>query len=100
MIMKKPKLKRAGRANNEASRERLQATLLEIVGNQLREDNPPETQQTYARLLGAGFSDEEARRLIAAVVSTEIYDMLKQQQPYNEARYLTALARLPQMPWE
>lgn len=103
--MKKPKLKRASKTNDEASldepsRERLRETMLEVVDNQLREGDPPEAKQTYARLLRAGFPDEEARRLIAAVMLTEIYDILKQQQPYNEARYLAALARLPKLPWE
>jgi len=102
--MKKPKLKRASKTNDEAhldepDRDRLRETMLEVVDNQLREENPPETKQTYVRLIGEGFPDQEARRLIAAVLLAEMNDMLKQHEPFNEARYLAALARLPKLPW-
>ncbi len=42
--------------------------LLEAVDNQLRDLNPPEAQETYDRLVASGISDDQARRLIAAVV--------------------------------
>jgi len=42
----------------------------------------------------------EAKRLIACVVSAEIFDVLKQQQPFNLERFVKALDKLPAMPWE
>jgi len=33
-------------------------------------------------------------------VTSEIFDVLKNRQPYDEARYLAALCRLPTLPWE
>jgi len=73
---------------------------MEVVDNQLRDGTPPETRQTFDRLLADGHTEEEARRLIACVVTSEIFDVLKNHQPYDEARYITALRRLPTLPWE
>ena len=78
----------------------LKATTLEIVENQLRDNSPPETKVTYDRLLAKGYSDQEARELIGAAVSVEIYDVLKSNKPFDEARYIKALRRLPKLPWE
>ena len=77
---------------------KLRAAIMEVVDNQLRDNTPPETRQTLARLIGQGYSTAEAKRLIAHVVVSEIFDILKQGQPYNQARYVAALHRLPQTP--
>ncbi len=75
------------------------AAIMEVVGNQLRDGTPPETRQTFDRLLAAGYPEEEARRLIACAVTSEIFDVLKNHQPYDEASYSAALRRLPTLPW-
>jgi hypothetical protein len=33
-------------------------------------------------------------------VVNEIFEVMKQGKPYDEARYLAALRRLPKLPWE
>ncbi len=71
---------------------------MEVVENQLRDNDPPETRQTYDRLVAEGQSDAEARRLIGCVVVTEIFDVLKQNKPYNAQRFVAALHKLPAMP--
>lgn len=78
----------------------LKQTILEVVNNQLEALDPPETKQTYDRLVADGISDQEARRLIGCVVSSEIFDVLKQQQPFDHIRFVKALNRLPKLPWE
>lgn len=80
--------------------KRLRRVILEVVDNQLRDNTPPETKQTYQRLLKEGFSKDGARRLIGAVVSSEIFEVLKKQEPYDEKRFIAALHKLPKMPWE
>jgi len=80
--------------------EVVSAAMYEVVDNQLRDGEPPETKQTLERLLAEGHSRSEARRLIAAVVSSEIFEVLKHKRPYDQARYVAALARLPKMPWD
>jgi len=76
----------------------LRRAFLEIVQNQLRSGNPPETRATLDRLIGEGHSREHALKLISAVVAAEIVDLLNDGQPYNEKRYLAALRALPRLP--
>jgi hypothetical protein len=85
---------------NPQPRPRLTAAILEVVENQLRNHTPPETRQTFQRLLGAGHTADEAKRLIGCVVTTEIYDVLKHRAPFDQVRFVAALHRLPTLPWE
>ena len=78
----------------------LRAAILEVVDTQLRDGTPPETRQTLDRLVRAGYTPEGARQLIAYVVVHEIFNVMSSGKPYDEARFLSALARLPQLPGE
>ena len=80
--------------------KRLNEAILSVVENQIRDGDPPETRQTFERLLEAGYTDKEARDLIGCVVSSEIFDILKDHKPYDHNRYVAALHRLPTLPWE
>jgi hypothetical protein len=84
---------------NDQANPKLTAAILEAVNNQLAENEPPETRTTYMRLIENGHSDEEAKKLIGAVLSVEIYAMLKEKTAYDQARYIQNLANLPQLPW-
>jgi hypothetical protein len=85
---------------NRESRHVLNKVIMEVVENQLRDGNPPETKQTLDRLLKDGIEEREAKRLIACVVTSEIYDIMRFEQPYNRERFVNALHRLPQLPWD
>jgi hypothetical protein len=74
--------------------------MLEVVENQLRDGEPPETRATLARLMREGRSRAEAVELLAAVVAAEVFDVLKSGRPYNRDRYVAALAALPRLPGE
>jgi hypothetical protein len=78
----------------------LKATILQVVDNQIRANDPPETKQTLDRLLSEGHSEEEAKRLIGCIVSAEIFDILKKQEEFDLARFVGALNALPKLPWE
>jgi hypothetical protein len=78
--------------------KRLNKAILDVVENQIRELNPPATKETFDRLIGEGFDEDEARRLIGCVVASEIFDVLRDLQPYNEDRYVSALRKLPELP--
>lgn len=75
---------------------RLKKLILEVVNNQLKDNNPPETKDVYDKLLAAGYSVSEAKEKIGAVVIEEIYDVMKEKQPYDEKRYTDALNRMVQ----
>jgi 5'-deoxynucleotidase YfbR-like HD superfamily hydrolase len=76
------------------------AAILEAVDNQLRDLTPPETKETYDRLIASGVSDEEARRLIAVALSNEMFQMLKYKKNYSPERYIASLRKLPKLPWD
>ncbi len=74
------------------------AAIFETVDNQLRAGDPPETRQTLERLMAEGHSRAQARRLIALVVASEVFAVLKEQRPFDEALFVAALQRLPKPP--
>jgi len=78
--------------------KRLNKAIHEVVENQLRDLNPPETKETFDRLIEEGYSEEQARTLIGYVVASEIFEILKYLKPYNHERYVEALRRLPELP--
>ena len=73
---------------------RLKAAILEVVENQLRENNPPETRQTFERLLAAGYSRKQAVEMIGSAVVEEIWAVLHDQQPFDRARFTALLEQL------
>ncbi len=78
--------------------KRLNKAVLEVVENQIRQSNPPATKETFDRLVREGHDQDEARRLIGCVVASEIFDILKNMEPYDEERYVSALRKLPELP--
>ena len=78
--------------------DRLRQAVLDVVDNQIRQLNPPATKETFDRLVREGHDPGEARRLIGKVVASEIFDILKNMEPYDENRYVRALRRLPDLP--
>ena len=78
--------------------DRLRQAVLDVVDNQIRQLNPPATKETLDRLVREGHAPDEARRLIGNVVASEIFDILKNMEPYDEDRYVRALRKLPDLP--
>ena len=78
--------------------QRAGEAIIETIENQLRDNDPPETRKTLARLMRSGESRENAMRYIASVLSMEIFEALKNKTPYDEERYLMNLKKLPELP--
>lgn len=76
------------------------AAILEAVENQLRDNNPPITQETFNRLMMEGFSAEEAKKLISFALANEISEIMNNKEPFDEERYSQNLRNLPDIPWE
>jgi hypothetical protein len=74
--------------------------VMEITNNQIKDNNPPVTRETYDRLIAEGFSDNEAKELISHVIWAEVYIIMKNQKPFNLERFTTALEYLPKTPWD
>ena len=80
------------------SSEIARKAILEVVSNQIRDGNPPETRETLDRLVSEGLEEDKARLLIGRIVASEIFDILKHHQPYDQERYVKALRKLPKLP--
>ncbi len=78
----------------------LQAAIFEVVDNQMAAGDPRETKETFERLLGEGFSEEDAKKLIGQAICTEIYRIGKYKEVFNRQRYLRNLRNLPREPEE
>jgi hypothetical protein len=78
----------------------LQAAIFKIVANQMATRDPPETKETFKRLLDEGFSEEDAKKLIGQAICTEIYRIGKYKEVFNRQRYLRNLRNLPREPEE
>ena len=84
----------------EQASEQTREAFLEAVDNQLRDGTPTETWTTYERLQKEGHTAQEAKRLIAAVLACEFYEVAKSKQPYDQKRYVGWLLQLPKMPYD
>ena len=76
----------------------LQAAIMEAVENQIANNDPPETRQTYERLQREGHSEHDAKVLIAGVVAVEMFEVINRREPFNHMRFVQALNRLPELP--
>ena len=81
-------------AEEHATNPYLKETILEVVENQLRENNPPETRQTLERLLSAGYTRPEAVELIGSALVEEIWQMMHARKPFDPVRFQAALDKL------
>ena len=82
------------RGYKEMANLRLKKTILEVVDNQLKANDPPCTKDIYEKLLNAGYSKSEAKDRIGAVVLTEIYDIMKEGQYFDEEKYKNSLEEM------
>ena len=74
--------------------KRLKSIILEVVDNQLDSNDPLATRITYERLLGLGYTGQQAKEKIGSVVATEIYGIMKSNEAFDEARYTKNLNKL------
>jgi len=88
------------KSSHEEGNPRLKATFLEIVDNQLKANDPPETRQTLDRLIAQGILREDAKIYIAQAVCVEVFNVMKHNKPSDQARYIRNLQRLPKEPEE
>jgi len=82
--------------DSEASRE----AIFDVIENQIRDNDPPITKDTYGRLKAAGHTHEETMKLIGCALSVELFEMMKNGESFSEQRYTYNLNQLPELPWE
>ncbi len=77
-----------------ATNPRLKALILEVVEDQIRASDPPETRQTFERLLAAGYSRKQAMEMIGSALVEEIWGMLHERKLFDRARFSVLLEKL------
>jgi len=80
--------------------EILRDQIFEIIRNQIKDNDPPETKITYNRLIKQGYGDFETKQLIGQCIAVELFQVLKFQKPFDENRYVKNLNNLPKEPFE
>lgn len=73
---------------------RLKALILEVVDNQINDNDPPITRKTMERLEAAGYTEKKAKEMIAAVVVSYIYEIMKDGKDFDVSSYTRDLKRL------
>jgi Holliday junction resolvasome RuvABC DNA-binding subunit len=74
--------------------QNLKRMILEVLDKQIKNNNPKCTRQTLNRLVDLGYSNKEAREMIGSVLGEELFEILKEQKPFNEYKYAEKLKRL------
>ena len=78
----------------------LREQILSIIENQIRDNDPPETNISFNRLTKSGYSEIESKQLIGQCLSIELFDVIKNNKSFNEKRYIKNLKNLPKEPFE
>lgn len=84
--------------NMEETNPFLGRQILKVVRNQLHANDPPETKQTYERLLAEGHAEDDVMKMLACVVVAEMYDIMNAMRPFDHARFVERLNALPELP--
>lgn len=78
----------------------LKETFMEVVENQIRDNEPPETRETLERLKSEGISEDDAKLFIGQAVCIEVWDIMRNKEEFDMARFLRNLKALPSEPKE
>ena len=75
--------------------EKLRDAIFQVIENQVAANDPVETTITLKRLTKEGYSEFQAKQLIGQALAVELFDVMKNKKPFDEARYVTNLRNLP-----
>ncbi len=80
--------------------KKLKSAILEVIEQQIRDQDPPETASTLARLLNQGFSKEKSLELIGYVVGLEVLGVMQSGRKFDRDGFVKRLHALPTLPWD
>jgi hypothetical protein len=76
----------------------MRAAFREVIENQIKNNDPPETKATFDRLIAEGHSEKEAWRLLSALVAIQTFNVIKHKRPFDLQEYIGQLNELPKLP--
>jgi len=74
--------------------------IIQAIKKQIRQNDPPETKETFDRLRREGHAEEEVYRMLGCVMTSEIYEVMKDERVFDRDLYVRRLRSLPKLPWE
>jgi hypothetical protein len=74
------------------------AQIFEIIHNQMEQNNPPETNVTYNKLINMGLSQFETKQLIGQCIAVELSEIINTGKPFDANRFIRNLSNLPNEP--
>jgi hypothetical protein len=86
--------------NNMESNKIVRKQIFEIIEDQIKNNNPPETNLTFNRLIKDGYNKSDTKKLIAQCVAIEIFDVIKYGNTFDEKRFIKNLKQLPKEPFD
>jgi hypothetical protein len=76
--------------------------LLKVFMNTLEEQlasgRPPFVQNTLWRLVNQGYTQEEAKAMMAGIMANQMADSIFGDTPFNQLKYQLLLDKLPKFP--
>ena len=84
----------------EKTNRRAGELIIQAIKKQIRQNDPPETKETFDRLRREGHAEEEVYRMLGCVLTSEMYEVLKQKRVFDRDLYAQQLHALPKLPWE
>ena len=81
--------------DGEPVNPRLHLAMHQVVANQLLADDPPETWQTVQRLAGLGYDWHNIVHMIAALITEDVYWVLREHRQPDPVAYARRLSELP-----
>jgi len=74
--------------------------IIQAIKKQIRQNDPPETKETFDRLRLEGHAEKEVYRMLGCVMTSEIYEVMKDERVFDRDLYVRRLRSLPKLPWE
>ena len=71
---------------------------LNTLEEQLASGKPPFVQNTLWRLVKLGYTQEEAKAMMAGVMANKMADSIFGDTPFNQLKYQLLLNQLPKLP--
>jgi hypothetical protein len=82
----------------EQMNRRANKAIIRAIKNRIHQNEPPETRETFDRLLSEGHAKDEAYRLLDCVLMVEICDMMEQERVFDETLYVKRVQDLSKLP--
>ena len=63
--------------------KKLRDQIFEVINNQIKNNDPPETTLTYNRLIEEGFNEFQTMQMIGQCIAVELFEVIKLKKPYR-----------------